>query len=223
MILALDLGTFTGYAVGGDDLPPRSGVLNLKDIEGDHAGAKFLRLLHHLDRLHKQYEFTEIYYEHVGYVKFAKASQMWGGFQAYLYGWAMLNKVPAYHVEISTLKKFATDNGNANKDMMVAAAVKKGWPVSDDNEADALWILEYAIKPAPVAPLFEDAKVFIRGSFGYHQTKFAEPTLHRLNAYGLPICDMKIKSSKKTPWTISWVEGYDQRVCSACDERHAGT
>lgn len=43
----------------------------------------------------------------------------------------------------SEIKKFATGNGNANKQkMIVAAKLKLGYKGKDDNEADALWILE---------------------------------------------------------------------------------
>jgi Holliday junction resolvasome RuvABC endonuclease subunit len=42
------------------------------------------------------------------------------------------------------IKKHATGKGNANKDSMLAAARQRGWHPADDNEADALWILDLA-------------------------------------------------------------------------------
>lgn len=46
----------------------------------------------------------------------------------------------------SEIKKHATGKGNANKDAMLAAAKAK-WPnVGDDNEADAKFLLELAMK-----------------------------------------------------------------------------
>ena len=43
------------------------------------------------------------------------------------------------------IKKFATGKGNAGKPLMIAAAKEKlGYQGEDDNEADALWILELA-------------------------------------------------------------------------------
>ncbi len=42
------------------------------------------------------------------------------------------------------IKKHATGKGNANKEKMVAAARAKGWTFGDDNEADALWLLDLA-------------------------------------------------------------------------------
>jgi Holliday junction resolvasome RuvABC endonuclease subunit len=44
------------------------------------------------------------------------------------------------------IKKFATGKGNANKAAMIEAAKNKlDYPGKDDNEADALWLLELAI------------------------------------------------------------------------------
>lgn len=46
----------------------------------------------------------------------------------------------------SSLKRYATANGNANKQAMVAEAVRRlGYDGSDDNEADALWLRQMAL------------------------------------------------------------------------------
>lgn len=43
------------------------------------------------------------------------------------------------------IKAIATNNGNANKPMMVKAAQDRlGYKGKDDNEADALWLLQLA-------------------------------------------------------------------------------
>ena len=47
---------------------------------------------------------------------------------------------------LSTIKKHATGKGNANKEAMLAAA-REQWPdveIMDDNQADALWLLDLA-------------------------------------------------------------------------------
>jgi len=52
---------------------------------------------------------------------------------------------PFVDVPPSTLKKFAVGNGNAPKDEMLAAAIRRlGYTGHDHNEADALWLLELA-------------------------------------------------------------------------------
>ncbi len=51
---------------------------------------------------------------------------------------------PRREVPPKTLKKFATDNGNASKKEMIAAVRSWGFDPQDDNEADALALLTYA-------------------------------------------------------------------------------
>jgi Holliday junction resolvasome RuvABC endonuclease subunit len=53
-------------------------------------------------------------------------------------------ELPYSGIPVGTIKKRATGKGNASKEEMVAAAKLK-WPgeiIVDDNQADALWILE---------------------------------------------------------------------------------
>lgn len=48
-------------------------------------------------------------------------------------------------IQPKSMKMFATDNGNAGKsDVLVAAVKKLSYDGADDNEADALWLLEMA-------------------------------------------------------------------------------
>ena len=46
---------------------------------------------------------------------------------------------------VGTIKKHATGRGNARKDAMLAAARARGHSPADDNEADALALLYWAI------------------------------------------------------------------------------
>ena len=41
--------------------------------------------------------------------------------------------------------KHATGKGNATKEAMERSARERGWTPIDDNEADALWILDWAM------------------------------------------------------------------------------
>jgi len=64
--------------------------------------------------------------------------------------------VPWVDVAPSTLKKFATGRGNAGKDEMIAAAIRRfGFAGSDNNEADAylLWCMARHAYGAPVVPV----------------------------------------------------------------------
>jgi len=49
-------------------------------------------------------------------------------------------------VPVGTIKKHATGRGNANKLMMITAMQALGHNPVDDNEADALALLRWAIK-----------------------------------------------------------------------------
>jgi len=49
-------------------------------------------------------------------------------------------------VHSGTLKKFATGSGKASKEEMIIAAERTYGKVADDNQADALHLLDYAIE-----------------------------------------------------------------------------
>jgi len=67
------------------------------------------------------------------------------------------NSIPFLEVSPSSLKKYATGHGNANKTEVIRAAWKRlGYEGTDDNEADALWLraigLDYAGDPILAMP-----------------------------------------------------------------------
>jgi Holliday junction resolvasome RuvABC endonuclease subunit len=47
---------------------------------------------------------------------------------------------------VGTIKRYATGHGNAPKQAMIDAARKRGFSPADDNEADAIAILLWAIE-----------------------------------------------------------------------------
>jgi Holliday junction resolvasome RuvABC endonuclease subunit len=66
--------------------------------------------------------------------------------------------IPFAVVQPSTLKRLATGKGNAGKDEVLAAAIRRlGFDGHDNNEADALWLLAaghvwYGAPGAPQLP-----------------------------------------------------------------------
>jgi Holliday junction resolvasome RuvABC endonuclease subunit len=61
--------------------------------------------------------------------------------------WAESNRVQTGWIGVKQLKKWATGKGNASKKAVFEAA-RVRWPdirIQDDNQADALWILDAAI------------------------------------------------------------------------------
>ena len=65
---------------------------------------------------------------------------------ATLTAWAELRGVPYQGVPVGTIKRHATGRGNADKAAMMAAARSRGFSPTDDNEADAIAILLWAIE-----------------------------------------------------------------------------
>jgi Holliday junction resolvasome RuvABC endonuclease subunit len=49
-------------------------------------------------------------------------------------------------VPVGTIKRFITGKGNASKDQVIAAVQAHGHKPEDDNEADALALLYFAIE-----------------------------------------------------------------------------
>jgi Holliday junction resolvasome RuvABC endonuclease subunit len=59
--------------------------------------------------------------------------------------WCTENNIPYKGYHAKEIKKHATGNGNANKNLMVKTAIKKyGYRGSDDNVADAICLLNLA-------------------------------------------------------------------------------
>jgi Holliday junction resolvasome RuvABC endonuclease subunit len=56
------------------------------------------------------------------------------------------HKIPYCGVPLATIKRDATGKGNANKDAVMAAVRAIGFDPADDNEADALTLLDWALK-----------------------------------------------------------------------------
>ena len=146
-ILALDLGTTTGWALRSHDGLITSGTVGFRPGRFDGGGMRYLRFtnwLTELDRLSGPVE--AIWFEEVRNHKGVDASHVYGGLMATLTAWAELRGVPYEGVPVGTIKRFATGKGNANKDAMIAAARARGFNPADDNEADAIAILLWALE-----------------------------------------------------------------------------
>lgn len=145
-VLALDLGTKCGWAFGSDgdthsgtwDLAPNK----LRRFEG--GGMRFVRFCEMLDALPK---FDRVVFEEVRRHLGVDAAHAYGGYMSHLAAYCEKRGIPYTAVPVQTIKKHATGKGNAKKDAMIAAAAVK-WPaknVTDDNEADALWLLDFVL------------------------------------------------------------------------------
>lgn len=86
-----------------------------------------------------------IYFEEVRRHIGTDAAHLYGGFLATLTAWCELNCIPYEGVPVGTIKRHVTGKGNADKAAVIEAIRTRGFEPADDNEADAIAILLWAI------------------------------------------------------------------------------
>ena len=147
-ILALDLGTTTGWAIRDFDGLITSGTVSFKPSRYDGGGMRYLRFtnwLTEIDRLSGPIE--AIYFEEVRRHAGTDAAHVYGGLLAVLTSWGELRGVPYQGVPVGTIKRPATGPVTATKQALIDAARKRGFSPADDNEADAIAVLLWVIEP----------------------------------------------------------------------------
>jgi Holliday junction resolvasome RuvABC endonuclease subunit len=145
-ILALDLGTHTGWALTARDGRITSGTQSFKPQRFEGGGMRYLRFKRWLAEIKQCSDgidavFMEEVRRHAG----VDGAHAYGGFLATLTSWCEHHQIPYQGVPVGTIKKFATGRGNAGKDEMIAAMRERGHSPTDDNEADALALLHWAL------------------------------------------------------------------------------
>jgi len=139
-ILAIDPASILGWAVSRT----MYGIWDLKTRKDESMGMKLIRLNSKLNEIHSQYPLDLVVYERPGgfhTVAIIHQSKLIGKIEE----WCEANKVEYRGYSSKEIKKYATTKGNAGKPAMILAArLKLGYPGKDDNEADALWLLELA-------------------------------------------------------------------------------
>ena len=107
---------------------------------------RYLRFRRWLTELQSSAESLDaVFFEEVRYHAGVDAAHAYGGFLAHLTAWAEHHAIPYQGIPVGTIKKHATGKGNASKTDMVAAIRARGFHPSDDNEADALALLDWAL------------------------------------------------------------------------------
>lgn len=92
------------------------------------------------------------------------AQHMYGVFEYITQEECKLAGIPLVAAEVTTIKKYATGNGRASKAEMVYAAQNKwGNAVKDDNEADALWMMDFVFSRGETPEEVMDGAVKGRG------------------------------------------------------------
>ena len=145
-ILALDLGTTTGWALRSSDGAITSGSAGFRPQRFEGGGMRFLRFKRWLAELKDMAGGIDaLHFEEVRRHVSTDAAHAYGGFLATLTAWCEHHQIPYQGVPVGTIKKHATGKGNASKDEVLSAMRALGHAPTDDNEADALALLRWAI------------------------------------------------------------------------------
>ncbi|WP_287497595.1 hypothetical protein [Pandoraea sp. CB10b_02] len=146
-LLALDLGTRTGWALRSSDGHITSGSESFRPQRFEGGGMRFLRFKRWLTEIKSQADgIGALYFEEVRRHASTDAAHAYGGFLATLTAWCEHHQIPYQGVPVGTIKKHATGRGNAGKDQVIIAVRSRGHAPVDDNEADALALLHWAIQ-----------------------------------------------------------------------------
>jgi Holliday junction resolvasome RuvABC endonuclease subunit len=146
--LTLDLGTATGWAARDEKGFVFSGVQTFPLNRGESVGMRFLRFRGWLVKMFQDTKANVIAYEQaIPFHKSACSGELAHGFAAILQAECADRGLECLIVTPPELKKFATGKGNSKKDEMLAAArvVFPDITVLDDNHADALHLLRFAV------------------------------------------------------------------------------
>jgi hypothetical protein len=123
-----------------------SGVTEFRPGRFEGGGMAFLRFERFLaDASEASGPFSVVVFEEVRAHAGTLAAQVYGGFLAHLTAWCERHAAPYLGVPVATIKRHVTGKGNASKEEVIAAIRARGHSPADDNEADALAVLDWAI------------------------------------------------------------------------------
>jgi len=144
-ILAIDLGTQTGWAVSNNGLIT-SGSESFKQGRFEGGGMRFLKFKRWLSDIKRCTDgFDLVVFEEVRRHLGVDAAHAYGGYMAHLTAWCEHHEIPYTGIPVGTIKLAATGRGNADKQAMIDAAKALGHRPKDDNEADAIHMLRIAV------------------------------------------------------------------------------
>lgn len=142
-ILAIDPATKCGWAHSTG----ASGTWDLSIRRDESAGMRLIRFRSKLQTM-LSCGIELVVYEAARHAapKMQGALVVQATLQGILTLWCEDNSIEYRGYSPTEIKKHATGKGNANKDAMIAAARERWAGVTDDNQADALWLLDLATR-----------------------------------------------------------------------------
>ena len=145
-VLALDIGTATGWAILRDG-QISSGSVNFRSSRFEGGGMRFLKFRQWLtETKHQAGGFERIAFEEVRRHAGIDAAHCYGGFLATLTAWAEHHRIPYQGVPVGTWKKALTGKGNASKGDVLAAVKSEGYAPASEDEADAIGIVLWTME-----------------------------------------------------------------------------
>lgn len=147
-VLALDLGTTTGWAlIEGGRVESGTALFDVR--RGESPGMRYVKFNRWIEGMVPPGPMGLIAYEQA-HQRGGAATEIAAGFATRVQEFCARRAIEHVAVHTATLKKFATGYGNAGKGEVIIA-VNGRWarpgrpPVTDDNEADAIALLHYAL------------------------------------------------------------------------------
>lgn len=136
-LLALDLGTNTGFCFGKPGAV-LTGTQSFRNDRYSGGGMRYLRFRRWLDEVHATTPIDEIVFEEVRRHLSTDAAHVHGGLLGILTSWCEEHSIPYEGVPVGTIKKYACGKGNGSKEQVLDGVRSWGYEPADDNEADAI-------------------------------------------------------------------------------------
>jgi hypothetical protein len=135
IILTLDLGTTTGWAIINKNEIIMSGTTSFNN-------RRFMRFMRWLDEtLVLLGEIDLVYFEEVRRRPGRLPQNAYACYMASLTAWCESHKIPYKSVSVVTIKKALTGKGNSKKETVREAVADRGHKPEDNSEADAIALL----------------------------------------------------------------------------------
>ncbi len=155
-VIACDFATVTGFAIARDGEFVASGTQSIKPKRGDSAGFKWTMFTVRFRELLDEQKPALLVYElpFIAGMRSATVAEVAFGCVTRAKELCDERGIEYRGVPNSVIKQWATGSGNAKKEAVIAAAVKK-WPQYDPkrdpggDESDAAWLLDYALAGFP--------------------------------------------------------------------------
>jgi Holliday junction resolvasome RuvABC endonuclease subunit len=143
ILLALDLATRTGWALQ-EGLRYESGYESFAIGRGESPGMRYVAFNRWLNLIVPP-TLELVVYEQPFAMRSGQAAEIALGFATRVQELCAQRHIEHSAVNGSRLKKWATGHGNAKKTDMMEAVARRWRRVDDDNEADAVALLHYAL------------------------------------------------------------------------------